>query len=96
MTTQKHFTTEQARSVAEQIGINWTEADFHLEEFRAGMDVELEHGSHDSRTDVTGDDPMLTGKIAWAHLLELPDYYTRLAIMEEEGEAERERLTGSR
>lgn len=94
MTTKKRFTIEQARDVAAKIGINWTEAEFHLEEFRAGMDVELEHGSHDSRTDVTGDDPLLTGKIAWAHLLELPDYYTRLAIMEQEGEAEREQVSG--
>jgi hypothetical protein len=93
MTTATHFTVEQAREVAGKIGIDWIEAEFNLEEFRAGMDVELEHGSHDSRTNVTNDDPLLTGKIAWAHLLELPDYYTRLAIMEQEGEAERDRLT---
>jgi hypothetical protein len=93
MTTRTHFSAEQAREVAGKIGIDWIEADFNLDEFRAGMDVELEHGSHDSRTNVTNDDPLLTGKIAWAHLLELPDYYTRLAIMEQEGEAERDRLT---
>jgi hypothetical protein len=93
MTTRAHFTTEQARKVAEQMGIDWLEAEFHLEEFRAGMDVELEHGSRDPRTNVTDDDPVMTGKIAWAHLLELPDYYTRLAIMEQEGESECERLT---
>jgi hypothetical protein len=52
-----------------------------------GLDVELEHGLHDRVTNVTDDDPVLTGKIALAHLNELPDYYTRLAKMEEEGEA---------
>ena len=93
MTTQAHFTIEEAREVAERIGIDWLEAEFHLEEFRAGMDVELEHGSNDPRTNVTNDDPVLTGKIAWAHLLELPDYYTRLAVMEQEGEAEREKTS---
>ncbi len=39
----------------------------------AGMDVEFEHGSHDPQTDVTGDDPILTGKIALAHMKEFPD-----------------------
>ena len=93
MTTKTQFTAEQAREVAGKIGIDWIEAEFHLEEFRAGMDVELEHGSHDPRTNVTNDDRLHTGKIAWAHLLELPDYYTRLAIMEAEGEAEHARMT---
>ena len=49
-----------------------------------GMDVELEHGLQDPLTDVSHDDPVVTGKIALAHLNEFPDYYTRLARMEEE------------
>ena len=60
---------------------------FDLEQFRAGMDVEFEHGSHDPQTDVTGDDPIVTGKIALAHMKEFPDYYTRLQKMEKEAEA---------
>ena len=80
-------TTNEARSVGEQLGIDWASSPFDLEQFRAGMDVELEHGRRDPDTDVTGDDPLLTGKIALAHLRELPDYYTRLARMEAEGEA---------
>ena len=48
------------------------------------MDVEYEHGSHDPQTDVTGDDAILTGKIALAHMKEFPDYYVRLERMEEE------------
>jgi hypothetical protein len=51
------------------------------------MDIELEHGTRDVGTDVTGDDPLKTGKIALAHLRELRDYYTRLARIEAEGEA---------
>jgi Protein of unknown function (DUF5661) len=81
------FTTNDARSVGEQLGIDWAASPFDIEQFRAGMDVELEHGTGDPETDVTGDDPLITGKIALAHLRELPDYYTRLARMEAEGEA---------
>ena len=81
------FTTNDARSVGEQLGIDWTSSPFDVEQFRAGMAVELEHGTREPDTDVTGDDPLLTGKIALAHLRELPDYYTRLARMEAEGEA---------
>lgn len=78
------FTTKQAREVGTAVGIDWESAPFDVEQFRAGMDVELEHGSHDPLTNVTGDDPVLTGKIALAHLNEFPDYYTRLERMEEE------------
>jgi hypothetical protein len=49
-----------------------------------GMDVELEHGLHDLMTNVTDSDPLVTGKIALAHLKEFADYYTRLAVMEDE------------
>jgi Protein of unknown function (DUF5661) len=81
------FTTNDARSVGEQLGIDWASSPFDIEQFRADMDVELEHGIRDPDADVTGDDPLLTAKIALAHLRELPDYYTRLARMEAEGEA---------
>lgn len=52
------------------------------------MEVEFEHGSHDPQTNVTDDDPIVTGKIALAHLKEFADYYVRLAQMEAEAEAE--------
>jgi hypothetical protein len=81
------FTANDARSIGEQLGIEWASSRFDVEQFRAGMDIELEHGTRDRETNVTGDDPLLTGKIALAHLRELPDYYTRLARMEAEGEA---------
>ena len=51
------------------------------------MDVELEHGTRSRETNVTGDDPVTTGRIALAHLREFPDYYTRLERMEADAEA---------
>ena len=83
--TKTGFTTEEAKSIGEQLGIDWSK--FDVEQYRMGLDVELEHGARDPLTNVTNDDPLLTGKIALAHLTEFPDYYTRLAKMEEEGEA---------
>jgi len=82
MPAKKGFTTEQAREIGNALGIDWGQ--FDVEQFRMGLDVELEHGRHDPATDVTGDDPMITGKIAFAHLKEFPDYYARLARMERE------------
>ena len=84
MTSKKHFTAEEAKEIGEQLGIDWTE--FDVEQFRMGMDVELEHGLIDPATNVTDDDPVMTGKIALAHLNEFGDYYTRLEIMEREAE----------
>jgi len=84
----KSFSAEKARQVGEQIGIDWATATFDVEQFRSGMDVELEHGLHDAATNVTGDDEIVTGKIALAHLNEFPDYYTRLERMEEEAKRE--------
>jgi len=82
MAAKQHFTTEQAREVGDKLGIDWTR--LNLEQFRMGMDVELEHGLIDPATNVTGNDPILTGKIALAHLNEFADYYTRLDKMEQE------------
>jgi hypothetical protein len=89
MTERTRFTTEDARRIGERIGIDWSTSPFDVEQFRAGMEVELEHGLRGPETDVTGDDPLVTGKIALAHLNEFPDYYTRLERMEEEAKRER-------
>ena len=86
MAAKPHFSSEQAREVGERIGIDWETAPFDVEQFRAGMDIELEHGTQDPATNVTEDDPIVTGKIALAHLNEFPDYYTRLEQMEAEAE----------
>ena len=84
MSGQRRTTTDEAKLVGDRIGVDWDR--FDLEQFRAGMDVEYEHGSHDPQTDVTGDDPVTTGKIALAHMKEFPDYYDRLRRMEQEAE----------
>jgi len=85
MSGKKVFTAEQAREYSEKLGVDWSK--FDVEQFRMGMDVELEHGTRDPHTNVTNDDTMTTAKIALAHLNEFPDYYTRLDKMEEEAEA---------
>jgi hypothetical protein len=87
MSDKPHFTADEARKTGEGIGIDWSKSAFDLEQFRMGMDVELEHGKQDPETNVTDDDAIVTAKIARAHLNEFPDYYSRLADMEAEAEA---------
>jgi hypothetical protein len=85
--TTKHFTEEDAKRIGNILGIGWNK--FDIEQFRMGLDVELEHGNHDLSTNVTDNDEIITGKIALAHLNEIPDYYTRLKKMESEAETKR-------
>jgi hypothetical protein len=84
MTSKEHFTAEEAKQIGETLGIDWSKYD--VEQYRMGLDVELEHGLIDPHTNVTNDDAIMTGKIALAHLNEFPDYYTRLDKMEKEAE----------
>mgnify|MGYP003413981551 CR=1 FL=1 len=86
MNKKRQFSTEEARSIGTQLKIDWSQID--LEQFRRGLEVELEHGARDPETNVTSDDLLLTGKIAWAHLKEIRDYYTRLDRMEAQAEAQ--------
>ena len=86
MTARPKFSTEEAKWAGEQLGIDWSVYD--IEQFRMGLEVELEHGMADPVTNVTNDDLTMTAKIALAHLKEIPDYYTRLKKMETEAEAE--------
>jgi hypothetical protein len=86
MAARAHFSADDACRVGGEIGIDWDSAPFDLEQFRSGMDVELEHGRHDPATNVTDDDPLVTGKIA---LNEFPDYYKRLERMEEQAKREK-------
>lgn len=86
MTEPQKFSAEEARAIGRQIGIDWSSSPFDVEQFRSGMDVELEHGRQDAETNVTDDDAVTTGKIALAHLREYPDYYTRLAKLEADAE----------
>jgi hypothetical protein len=66
MTAKRSFTSEEARKIGNALGIDWAAVD--LEQFRRGLEVELEHGAYDPQTNVTDDDVLMTGKIAWAHL----------------------------
>lgn len=84
MSGKKTFTSEKAKEIGENLSIKWDK--FDVEQFRMGLDVELEHGTVDAHTNVSNDDPVITGKIALAHLNEYPDYYTRLEKMENEAE----------
>lgn len=79
------FTEEDTARVGDELGIKWDK--FDTDQFRRGMNVELEHGTCDPHTDVTGDNEIITGKIALAHLNEFPDYYNRLEKMEKEADA---------
>lgn len=82
MTGKKSFSLEETKWIGDQLGINWNKYD--IDQFRMGLEVELEHGIVNPVTNVTNDDLMMTAKIALAHLNELPDYYTRLRKMETE------------
>jgi len=84
MSEKKYYTEAQAKKTGDELGIKWDK--FDVEQFRQGMDVELEHGLRDPKTNVTNDDSVITGKIALAHLNEFPDYYTRLEELEEKAE----------
>jgi len=75
---------EEAKEIGEKLGIKWYK--FDVGQFRRGLRIELEHGTVSPVTNVTNDDPILTGKIALAHLNEFPDYYDRLEKMEKEAD----------
>ena len=81
---KKHFTAKEALKVGDKLGISWKE--FDVEQFRMGLDVELEHGRVHKKTNITNNNPVMTGKIALAHLNEFADYYTRLARLEEQAD----------
>jgi hypothetical protein len=87
LTIKRSFTSDEALAVATELGIDFEALRFDLEQFRMGMDVELEHGPRGPETYVSGNDPIITGKSALAHLTEFPDYYTRLAVLEREASA---------
>ena len=84
MTKKPYFSKNESKIIGITLGIDWNRID--LDQFCKGMKVELEHGSVNLHTNVTGNDPLITGKIALAHLNEFPDYYVRLEKLEEEAE----------
>lgn len=84
MAGERPISSEEAKKVGEELGVDWGKYD--LEQFRRGLEVELEHGTVDPATNITNDDLPMTGKIALAHLNEIKDYYTYLDKMEMEAE----------
>ena len=82
---KNNFSVEEAKTIGESLDVDWSK--FDAEQFRRGLDVELEHGTRSPKTNITNDDSIVTGKIALAHLNEFPDYYTRLDKLEKEAEA---------
>ena len=94
MSEKRKFTTAEGKAIGNKLGIVWDK--FTVEEFTDGMNVELEHGLRDPHTNVTNDDPLMTGKIALAHLNEFPDYYERLEKMETEAEDYWEKRSGTK
>jgi len=83
----REFSLKEAKLTGDKLGIDWRYVP--VDEFRRGLEVEQEHGSlWGEATNITNNDVLLTGKIAWAHLKEIPDYYTRLDEMEAEAEQE--------
>lgn len=81
------FTLEEAEKIAQKLNIDFSKEKFTLNDFFQGINVELEHGTRFLNTNVTNNDPILTGKIALAHLYEFPDYYVRLQKLEDEAKA---------
>lgn len=84
---QLSFTREDAKRIAKKLNIDFSKEKFDLNQFTMGINVELEHGTRFPNTNVTNNDPVLTGMIALAHLQEFPDYYTRLSKLEKEAKA---------
>ena len=66
--------------------VNTKSMDIPLEDFRKGLEVELEHGTRFDDANVTNNHPILTGRIVIAHLKETMDYYRRIDVAEMEGD----------
>jgi hypothetical protein len=83
------FDLKRAKAIGDELGVNWDDVD--LGEFAQGIKEEMEHGNlyseHHAGATVVHDDSLETAaKIALAHLVELPNYYTMLEEMEEKGD----------
>ena len=90
--SEPKITEEEAQSVLGALGVR--DLDVPLEDFRRGLEVELEHGTEFDDCNVTNNHPVLTGKIVLAHLRESLDYYKRLEVAELEGDIFKAVLAG--
>jgi hypothetical protein len=75
---------DEARIILKEV--NTEGMNIRLEDFKAGLEVELEHGTRFQNANVTNNHPLLTGMIVLAHLMESMDYYQRLEVAELEGD----------
>lgn len=87
-----NITTEEASIILKIV--NTKRIDVSLEDFRKGLEVELEHGTRYEDANVTNNHPILTGKIVIAHLKEMIDYYRRIDVAEMEGDLLKAILSG--
>ncbi len=82
--SQAQVTLDEARIIQAAVGDEALQ--ISDEEFKQGLEVELEHGVQYSDANVTNNHPILTGMIVLAHLKEMLDYYARLEVAELEGD----------
>jgi hypothetical protein len=81
------LTLQKAKEVGDEIGVDWSLVD--LGEFIQGIKEEQEHSGilgGDATKVIEKFDYKASGMIAYEHLLERPDYYTKLEELEDEGE----------
>ena len=83
----RKVSADEVKRIGDTLGVNWAKID--PGHFQRGLDVEFGHGMHDPGTNSTDYDVVPTGKIAWAHLEEFPEYPTRLARLEGDADAYR-------
>lgn len=82
--TEAAVLPDEARIILKEV--NTEGMNIRLEDFKAGLEVELEHGTRFKTANVTNNHPILTGMIVLAHLKESLDYYQRLEVAELEGD----------
>ena len=82
--TDPTVSEEEASAILEIV--NTKSMDIPLEDFRKGLEVELEHGTRFDDANVTNNHPILSGRIVIAHLKETMDYYRRIDVAEMEGD----------
>lgn len=90
--TSADVTPEEAAIIQQQVGAEAQQ--IPVEEFQKGLEVELEHGIRYPDANVTHNHPLMTGKIVLAHLKESLGYYTRLEVMELEGDMLKAHVAG--
>lgn len=81
---RKQFSPNDAKRIGDVLGIPWGR--FDVDQFRMGLNIELERGRRDPQTGLDREHPVVAGVIVLARLNEMPDYYVRLSSMENKAE----------